>query len=181
VATAASDDIAELARTSASAASLQGALLLTAAIAAARQDDRRENFHLLRLARQVAVTVGDRRNDHYTAFGPTNVSLHATSSAVELGDPVDAIRRAEQVHVDHFPSHMAGRRSQLHLDLAWAYVQQHNIPAAVLSLAEAERVAPEVLHYNITGRELLRDCLRHERRTALPGLRPLAQRAGILG
>ena len=164
-----------------SAASLQGALLLTAAIGAARGDDHRENVQLLRLAHHLAESVGDDRNDYYTAFGPTNVALHATSSAVELGDPIDAIRQAEHVHVDRFPPHMAGRRSQLHLDVAWAYGQQQNTPATVLSLIEAERVAPEVLHYNITARELLRDCLRREKRTALPGLRPLAQRAGIIG
>lgn len=181
VATGAADDIASDARRSLPAASLQGALLLTAAIAAARRDDQRENLLLLRLAREISERIDDDRNDYYTAFGPTNVALHATSSAVELGDPHDAIRQAEHVSVDRFQPHMAGRRSQLHLDVAWAYGQQQNVPATVLSLIEAERVAPEVLHYNVTARELLRDCLRHEKRTALPGLRPLAQRAGVLG
>jgi transcriptional regulator with XRE-family HTH domain len=181
VATAAAADITALARVSPAAASLQGALLLTAAIAAARRDDHRENLQLLRLAGVLAAGVGDRRNDFYTAFGPTNVALHSTSSAVELGDPLDAIRQAERVDIDSFPRHMAGRRSQLHLEVAWAYSQQHNTPAAVLSLIEADRLAPEVLHYNVTAREVLRSCLRHEKRTAFPGLRPLAQRAGITG
>ncbi len=180
VATGGADDIALAAQRRQSAASLQGALWLTAAIAAARSDDQRENVRLLALARNAANDVDDDSNDHYTAFGPTNVALHATSSAVELGDPLDAIRQAEQVRVNRFPAQLAGRRSQVHLDIAWAYGQQRNAAATVLSLIEAERIAPEVLRYNITARELIRDCLRHERRTALPGLRPLAERAGVV-
>ena len=45
---------------------------------------------------------------------------------------------------------------------------------------EAERVAPQTLRYNVLVRELLREMLKRERRTATPGLRSLAQRAGVL-
>jgi hypothetical protein len=114
-----------------------------------------------------------------TAFGPTNVRIHATSVAVELGDPADALRQGELVDVDRLAAGLRGRRSQVHIDLAWAYGQHRNDPATVLSLLEAERVAPEVLRYNVTARELIRECLRRERRTAVPGLRGLAERTGI--
>jgi hypothetical protein len=100
---------------------------------------------------------------------------------VELGDAADAIRQAEWVQLDRLSAALAGRRSQLHLDLAWAYGQQHNDSAAVFSLIEAERIAPEVLRYHVATRELLRTCLRRERRTAVPGLRQLATRLGIIG
>lgn len=179
VATGAAGDLVTIAPDSVAATSVRGALLLTAAIAAARQGDGRENGLLLRQARELAGALGEDRNDHCTAFGPTNVAIHVVSSAVELGDAADVIRQAEWVHLDHLPVGLAGRRSQVHMDLAWAYGQQRNDPAAVFSLIEAERIAPEVLRYDPATRDLLRACLRRERRTAVPGLRPLAARVGI--
>ena len=181
IATAAEADLETAAPSSASATSVRGALLLTAAAAAARGNDPRENLLLLRHARELADALGEDRNDHYIPFGPTNVAIHTVSSAVELGDAADAIRQAEWVQLDRLSAALAGRRSQLHLDLAWAYGQQHNDPAAVFSLIEAERIAPEVLRYDAGSRELLRTCLRRERRTAVPGLRQLATRLGIIG
>lgn len=181
VATAAAADLGVLPSVSVPGLSLQGALLLTGALAAARGGDGRESLLLLRKASEVADAVGEDRNDYFTAFGPTNVALHAVGSAVELGDAPDVIRQAERVDPDRFPAGLAGRRSQLFVDLAWAYGQQRNDPAAVFSLIEAERIAPEVLRYDPATCDLLRACLRRERRTALPGLRPLAQRVGIIG
>ena len=162
-------------------ASLRGALLLTVALAAARADDRRDCLRRLGQARDIADRLGGDRNEYWTAFGPTNVRLHATSAAVELGDPDDAIRQGETVDPNLFGPDLAGRRSQVHIDLAWAYGQRRNDPATVLSLLEAERQAPEALRYNVTARELIRECLRREKRTAVPHLRGLAQRTGLLG
>jgi hypothetical protein len=77
------------------------------------------------------------------------------------------------VDTDQLAPGLLGRRSQLHIDLAWAYGQQRNDPATVLSLLEAERVAPEAVRYNVTAREPVWECLKRERRTATPGLRGL--------
>jgi hypothetical protein len=162
------------------AISLQGSLVLVAAIAAARQDDRRATLLHLRTASQLADRLGKDRNDHWTAFGPSNVRIHATSAAVELGDPNDAINNGELVEVDELAPGLRGRRSQVHIDLAWAYGQHRNDPATVLSLLEAERIAPEAIRFNVVARELLRECLKRERRSATPGLRGLAARVGIV-
>jgi hypothetical protein len=162
------------------AISIRGSLALVAAIAAARRDDRREVLAQLRQASQLADELGEDRNDHWTAFGPSNVRIHATSAAVELGDPNEALIHGETVEVDALAPGLLGRRSQVHIDLAWAYGQQRNDPATVLSLLEAERIAPEAIRFNVVARELLRECLKRERRTATPGLRGLATRVGIL-
>jgi hypothetical protein len=45
---------------------------------------------------------------------------------------------------------------------------------------EAERVAPQILRYNIVAREILRELLKRERRSSTPGLCALATRAGVL-
>jgi hypothetical protein len=70
------------------------------------------------------------------------------------------------------------RRSPI--DVARAYGQRHDAAAAVATLMGAERVAPEEVHYHVVVRELLRELLKRERRSATPGLRPLAQRVGVL-
>jgi transcriptional regulator with XRE-family HTH domain len=162
------------------AVSLRGSLALIGAIAAARQDDRRDTLSLLREAGDLAERLGDDRNDHWTAFGPTNVRIHAASAAVELGDPDEAMIHGETVEVDALAPSLLGRRSQVHIDLAWAYGQRRNDPATVLSLLEAERIAPEAIRFNVVARELLRECMKRERRSATPGLRGLAERVGIM-
>jgi tetratricopeptide (TPR) repeat protein len=161
-----------------SAMSLHGALLLTAAIAASRLDDRRESLQLLRQAQAVAEQLGER-NDHWTAFGPTNVQLHTTSAAVALNDPNDVITQGERVDPDAFPDQLRGRRSQVYIDMAWAYSRQRNDTAAVLSLMEAERLAPEAVRFDPTARDVIQTSLHRTRKAAVPGLVGLAERAGV--
>jgi hypothetical protein len=65
--------------------SVWGALLLASAIAAARQGDRATCRLMLREAGDAAGRVGHADELHMT-FGPTNVRIHAVSTATELGD-----------------------------------------------------------------------------------------------
>ena len=162
-----------------SAQSLHGSLLLTAAIAASRLDDRREATKLLSRAQQIAEGLGGDRNDHWTAFGPTNVQIHATSAAVNLGDPSDVIIQGEQVETDNLPDELRGRRSQVYIDMAWAYSQHRNDTAAVLSLMEAERLAPQAVRFNPRARDLIQTALHRSRKNTIPGLDGLAERAGV--
>lgn len=161
--------------------SLHGALLLIAAIAGARLADRREATRLIAEAERVAERLGEDRNDHWTAFGPSNVRIHATSVAVELGDPVETINQASTVDLAAMPQEMRGRRAQVHLDMAWAYGQQRNDAAAVLSLIEAERLAPDAVRFSPVGRDVIQGCMkRAKRKGAIPGLDALAQRVGVV-
>ncbi len=161
--------------------SLHGALYLTAAIAAAKMSDRREVVRLLAHAQTVADRLGDDRNDHWTAFGRSNVRIHATSAAVDLGDPDDVLTNAAMIDPNDIPADLLGRRSQLQLDTAWAYGQRRNDAAAVLALLEAERLAPQAVRHSPVARDLIQACLRRSRRKgALPGLDGLAQRTGVL-
>ena len=131
-------------------------------------------------AQDVADKLGADRNDHWTAFGPTNVRIHATSAAVELGDPNDVLHQAAAVDPDQLPKELRGRRSQVYIDQAWAYSQQRNDAEAVLSLMEAERVAPDTVKHNPIARRVLQDCLRRGKRSPIPGVTQLAQRVGVL-
>jgi tetratricopeptide (TPR) repeat protein len=158
-----------------------GALHLTAVIAVARQDDRVAVRQLLGEARATADRLGQDRNDFWTAFGPTNVALHEVSTAVELGDAGEVVRKGEALDPARFPPGLLGRRAQVFIDLARGYTQQRKDAAAVNMLLEAERVAPEAVRYQVIVKEMLRELLRREHRASTPQLRPLAGRVGIIG
>lgn len=160
--------------------SVRGALTLIAAVIAGRRNDRAEATERLQRAQLLADQLGEDGNYGWTAFGPTNVAIHRVSAAAELGDASSAIAQAEFVDVDSMPSGLLSRRAQVHIDMAWAYSQRRADAEAVVNLMEAERVAPQALRYNIVVRELLREMLKRERRTATPGLRALARRANVL-
>ena len=160
--------------------SVRGALTLIAAVIAGRRNDRGEATERLQRAQLLAEQLGEDANHAWTAFGPTNVAIHRVSTAAELGDAASAIAQAEYVDVGALPHGLLSRRAQVHIDMAWAYTQRRADAEAVVNLLEAERVAPQTLRYNILVRELLREMLKRERRTATPGLRSLARRAGVL-
>lgn len=160
--------------------SLRGALTLIAAVIAGRRSDRAEATERLQRAQLLADQLGEEANYGWTAFGPTNVAIHRVSTAAELGDAGEAIAKAELLDVSALPEGLLSRRAQIHIDMAWAYTQRRGDAEAVINLLEGERVAPQTVRYNVLVRELLREMLKRERRTATPGLRALAQRAGVL-
>ncbi|ASU77284.1 XRE family transcriptional regulator [Actinopolyspora erythraea] len=160
--------------------SYQGALFLIGSVIAGRRSDQVEATDRLRRAQYLADALGEDGNYGWTAFGPTNVAIHRVSSAAELGDAKHAIALAEGIDTGGLAEGLSSRRAQVHIDTAWAYSQHREDAAVVVNLMEAERVAPQALRYNVIVRELLREMLKRERRSATPGLRPLAQRAGVL-
>jgi hypothetical protein len=101
------------------------------------------------------------------------------SVQVALGDGRRAIRLGETLDITGLPTVLRGRRSHVHLELAWASVQQKDDSLAVLHLLEAERVASQAVSRNVLARELLTTMLARERTSATPGLRALAGRAGL--
>lgn len=160
--------------------SAQGALFLISAVIAGRRSDRKSANERLGRAQYLANALGEDGNYGWTAFGPTNVAIHQVSVAAELGDADAAIHYAEQIDTSSLPDVLRSRRAQVHLDAAWAYAQHRDDSAVVINLMETERVAPQVLRYNMVAREILRELLKRERRSATPGLRSLAARAGVL-
>jgi hypothetical protein len=124
--------------------------------------------------------LGQDRNDHWTAFGPTNVRIHQISAAVAFGDAGTAVETGDRLDLQRLPAGLAGRRSQVSLDLARAYAQQRHDAAAVNMLLDAERIAPQLVRYDTATHDLLTLLLRREHRASTPQLRPLARRAGAI-
>jgi transcriptional regulator with XRE-family HTH domain len=156
--------------------SVDGALHLVAAVAAARAGAGQEALDLLDQARSTARRLGRDRNDFWMTFGPTNVAIHDVAVALEQGDPARALRRAVALDPSGLPS--LERRSSHHVHLAHAHSLRREDDQAVRALLLAERLNPEGLRYNMLVRELVRSLLR--RRRPLSGLRALASRLHVL-
>src|SRR5262249_37051284 len=124
--------------------SVAGSLHLADALAAAAEFDHAAADRSLTQAQQIADRLGEDRNDHWTAFGPSNVRIHCISAAVAFGDADTAVQAGEALDLQQLPSGLAGRRSQVSLDLGRAYAQQRHDAAAVNMLLEAERIAPQL-------------------------------------
>ncbi len=159
--------------------SLRGSLLLLAAVIAARRTDRHTALDRLDRASHLAGRLGHDGNHAWTAFGPTNVAIHAVSVAAELGDAGEALRLSHQVNPADLPPGLVSRRAQLHLDLAWACSQHRRDPDAVLQLLEAEHIAPQLVRYHPVVRATITDLLGRSRGTT-GILHDLAIRAGVL-
>jgi transcriptional regulator with XRE-family HTH domain len=156
----------------ADALSVYGALHLATAIY-----DRAMSLTLLAKAREIAHTTGEG-NRMGTAFGHVNVSIHAISAALQLGDARTAIETGEALDLAALPAGCTGRRTQLHLDLARAYAMRRQDAAAVNLLLAAERLSPQLVRYDGRTRDVLTTLLRREHQPSTPELRPLARRAG---
>ena len=160
--------------------SVVGSLQLADALAAAAEFDRAAADRSLAQAQHTADRLGQDRNDHWTAFGPTNVRIHQISAAVAFGDADTAVETGDDLDLQRLPAGLAGRRSQVSLDLARAYAQQRHDAAAVNMLLDAERIAPQLVRYDTASHDLLTLLLRREHRASTPQLRPLARRTGAI-
>ncbi|MEV4703925.1 hypothetical protein [Actinoplanes sp. NPDC049316] len=163
----------------ASEISAYGALTLLAAVIASRQGRRQDAEEHLASAGDLASRLGGDRNDLWTAFGPTNVLIHAVQIATP-SDPRRAIALATRINTSHMPVALVSRRSQIHLDMAHAFLELSDGDAsALLHLLQAERLAPQMLRLHPPARALIARLLSRERRVATPGLRELAVRVGV--
>jgi hypothetical protein len=162
--------------TSATRLSILGALYLKCAVAAARCGDRSSAIALLDEASRAAQELDADRNDFWTAFGPTNVAVHAVSVAVELGEPGYALRQAGRVRLRRLP--VAERRAQHLLDVARAHGQSRQDSEAVRFVLAAEKLAPEEVRLRPCTRALIADIL-HRAPVAGGELRKVADRLAI--
>ena len=139
--------------------------------------DRSATRQAMGSARKIAGRLGEDRNDYNTEFGPTNVELHAVSTAVDLGDAGEAIDLARTVDAAGLSPE---RQSRLAIDLARAHLQRRHTGDALAALLEAERQAPEQVQAHAQARETIHDLLNLAGRRATPDLLDLARRIGAV-
>lgn len=151
------------------AVAMHGALLLVAAISAVRQGDVWRARDKVRAAEVLARRTGER-NALWTAFGPTNVAMHAVSVEVEAGAAADGLRLAEQIRHDRSPS--IERRVAFLLEQAKGHTQRRDYGSALVLLTAAEREAPQDVQHRPAARALLHTLVQR-------GRRPIAGRVGV--
>jgi transcriptional regulator with XRE-family HTH domain len=161
--------------------SARGFLVLKGAVSAARLDDATRAWRVHGEATHLAERLGAVDGDHlWTAFGPANVELHGLDLALNLGNPREAVRRADLLDPRRLA--VAERRARYWIDVSRAYMAEsrRDDAAAVSALLEAERVDPWEVQHQAVVRAVVRVLLHRERRSATPGLRSLAERVGVL-
>lgn len=166
----------EVARGHLDALALNGALLLVAAVAEARQRQAWTALDRLRAAESLAKRTGER-NTHWTAFGPLNVDMIAVSVAVDTGQASEALRLAERINYVHSPS--IERRVAFLLDQAKGYQQRRDYGSALAVLLATAEEALEDLQHRPAAHALLEVLVRRGRRTIATGAARLAARVGV--
>ena len=174
VAAAAAEDLPIRATSAPQEAAAFGALLLTAAVAAAKLGEAAQAWEFLGHARAAAALCDREHASLYAVFGPVNLAVHGVQVATELGDGREALRRAELTDPGRMPAALLERRSTLLIDIARAQHMQRDQTSAAETLIEAERVAPLEVRYSGAARGLLAGLLGASRPS--PALRAMAVR-----
>jgi transcriptional regulator with XRE-family HTH domain len=156
--------------------SLYGILLCNAGYAAAQEGDRDRCTELLDEADRAATVLGSDRNEHWTAFGPTEVRLHRISSAWRLGDSGTAIEHARQIRSGTIT--LPERQARYWTDVARAFDQWGKPAACYTALRAAEAAAPEETRAQPKVRALTTRLLSAPTTPAMSGLRDFAVRTG---
>lgn len=142
---------------------VQGALELVAAVSDARRGRwwearRRLEEHAAPLAAQVG-----EGNVQWTAFGPTNVELHAFSIEVLAGEAARGLHIADNIDIDRVPSRE--RLFTFTLELARCYSLRRDDAAVLVHLLRLEEVAPEDTARSALAHEMISELQRRARPT----------------
>ncbi|WP_046469832.1 helix-turn-helix domain-containing protein [Allosalinactinospora lopnorensis] len=156
---------------------MQGALWLTGAVASVRNGDHWTAHGRIREYAGPAAERAGEGNVMWTAFGPTNVQLHAVSIEMESGESAEALRLADTV--DPTRTSSIERQTTFSLEVARSYEQRRDDAAVLIHLLNAEGTGPEDMKYNLLARDLVRGLNKRARPTFAPQVRALARRVGL--
>ncbi|KOG89591.1 helix-turn-helix domain-containing protein [Streptomyces varsoviensis] len=140
-----------------------GQLHLGATIIAARAHDEDAVEAHLSEARGFAERTGEAGQIHWLSFGPTNVSAHEVSAKMELGHFGAAMAKAKEVSIPK--SWALSRRAHFYIDRARSEMETGHTDAALGSLIEARRLAPQQTRYHSGARETIRGLVHLQRRS----------------
>ncbi|WP_030734918.1 helix-turn-helix domain-containing protein [Streptomyces sp. NRRL S-31] len=140
-----------------------GQLHLGGSVIAARAEQRALVEQHIAEAHRIAQRTGDSTEVHWLSFGPANVALHKMSGAVEMCRYDEALKQARNLELpDRLPT---SRRAHFLIDRARAEMETGRSDAALKSLVEARRLAPEQTRYHPAARETLTGLVHQSRRT----------------
>ncbi|MER5610779.1 helix-turn-helix transcriptional regulator [Streptomyces sp. NPDC002215] len=145
------------------AVAVTGQLHLGASVIAARADQQGAVDTHIAEARRCAERTGDASEVHWLSFGPTNVALHRMSAAVEMRQYDEALKQARTINL---PTALAtSRRAHFLIDRARSEMETGRTEAALSSIVDARRAAPEQTRYHPGARETIKGLVHISRRT----------------
>jgi len=171
---------AELGTASPALLSAYGALFLKGSIAAARIQAASLSRELNAEAGHAAELLGGDRNEHHSAFGPTNVMVHRVSALANMREGGRVVEEAEKIGKDQLATLPRERRANHFLDVARGFNQWGKRDDAVSLLLEADQVAREEVRCRPSTHALVLDLVRSYPRGTRPSA-PLARLARDLG
>jgi len=146
-----------------------GSLHLRSGMLAARAGNGQVATAHLTEARAIARHLGDDDHDggwHQLSFGPANVAIHEVAACIELGDGQGAIAKARTLKIP--PTLPPIRAGHHFVDLSRAQLWAGEREAALRSLYQARKLAPQQTRHLPTTREVLRMLVRAHRRSSEP-------------
>jgi transcriptional regulator with XRE-family HTH domain len=149
-----------LARPTPQLLSVYGSLHLVCALAAARDEDRAAADTHLAEAQDSAGRLGADGNHMWTAFGPSNVTIHQVCVAFEFGDVQRALLIRPPLDTRALPIE---RRVRHTIELARAYARWNRVDEAIEALLAAEQLGPDQVRYHRLSRMVVRDVLSRAR------------------
>ncbi|MFF4646756.1 helix-turn-helix domain-containing protein [Streptomyces sp. NPDC001389] len=157
-----------------------GAAQLRAAVSASRDGNRDETEARIGYAKEAAGRMDaltERPFDRYNLnFSTGNVTIHGIAVELEMGDHVNALDLNEQADPRQIATLPNSRRGHHHMDLARAYMWENQRDKAFTELAEAERLARELVTNHPVARATLRKILHSERTATREAQRLMASR-----
>lgn len=159
--------------------SVYGMLPLMGSVIAGRTGDHGAVRDLLALGRTTAARLGGDANHHWTAFGPTNVSVHRTSVMADIGDGQLAVDAAAAIGPGSLANLPRERRASHLLDVARGHALAGRRDEAVAYLEAADTVSPQEIRARPAARELVDELLHDWPGRAPAALRQLASRIGL--
>jgi transcriptional regulator with XRE-family HTH domain len=155
--------------------SVYGIVLLQAAMAAARKGDSATVTDLLTEAGAVARRVGVDAMHYRSTFGPTNLGVHRTAAAVEMGEGALAVHAHEEITPAALAALPSERRANHLLDVARGYAQWGKPDQAAEFLVAADALCPAEVRCRPVAQSVLRELSRRRKTENLPKpLRDLA-------
>ncbi|MFE1854117.1 helix-turn-helix domain-containing protein [Streptomyces sp. NPDC059489] len=145
------------------ALAVAGQLHLGASVISARAADKTAVKTHITEARRLATLIGDASDVHWLSFSPANVALHEMSAAVEMRRYDDALKQARKMKLP--PTLATSRRAHFLLDRARTEMETGHTEAALKSLVDARRAAPEQTRYHPGARETITGLVHLSRRT----------------
>lgn len=161
--------------------SVWGGLLVSGAVAAARDDQPDTADDMLNLAEAAATRLNAAdyqvRTDYERPFGLPLVVMQSVDVSVVTDRPGRALEVAKRMSPDAALP-LAARARHL-ADVASAQTSLGKDRAATDTLLTVERTAPDWMRYQPYPRAIVRELLERERRARTPLLRGLAHRLGV--